>query len=465
MPTEREFSKAVVSSHLFVPKAEVRGLGARKKELTLVSRFEKGDGRRATIPLFRETGQWFGFPRYFFPVPSLVASEVNDITSVGQEIEFSFQDNPSFSKFAEQQAMLRKFKSVVIAGGTGFLLVAPTGYGKSIIMIQMIQIIGGTALIVVPKEDLMYQWKQRLLEFTSLRERQIGFIQQDTCDFQGKSVVIGMLQSLALRKREYPKEMFSYFGVVLFDESHRASAEKLHRAIGKFRSRYRICGSATPKRLDGLDVVLRYHIAQHTIGTDVDDMPAPKVFIKSSPYQRGSIPIHLGKIQRKGVLTSKLAGSPQRTVLISACVKSLYAIGRRVLVVSDRLKQLEHIRLVLVNKFEVPSGEIGKYVGGTSNKDRGKIVAKARIILATYGAIELGTDIPSMSALVLATPRSTATQVVGRIRRIAVGKGTPVVVDIVDSAYPDCTRMLRGRLRDYKKMSASVTFVGKGVLQ
>ena len=68
-------------------------------------------------------------------------------------------------------------------------------------------------LVVCHKQFLMNQWKTQFENFSNAK---VGTIQQNKIDVEGKDVVIGMLQSLSMR--EYPKEMFDEFGLVIYDE-------------------------------------------------------------------------------------------------------------------------------------------------------------------------------------------------------------------------------------------------------
>ena len=82
--------------------------------------------------------------------------------------------------------------------------------------VRLLCSVGMTTLIVVTKEDLMVQWKDNLLKYTNLKLDDIGFIQQDTCQVEGKKVVIGLVHSLA--GRDYSSSVYNAFGLVICDE-------------------------------------------------------------------------------------------------------------------------------------------------------------------------------------------------------------------------------------------------------
>ena len=73
---------------------------------------------------------------------------------------------------------------------------------------------------------------------------------------------------------------------------------------------------------------------------------------------------------------------------------------------------------------------VGYYIGGMKEKDLKETEGK-KVVIATYAMAEEALDIKTLSALIMATPRTDVTQAVGRILRVKHER--PLVVDIVDS--------------------------------
>lgn len=69
-------------------------------------------------------------------------------------------------------------------------------------------------LIVVHKDFLVRQWKERIEQF--LPGARVGKIQGTIVDVEDKDIVIGMLQSLSMK--EYPVSIFKEFGFTIIDE-------------------------------------------------------------------------------------------------------------------------------------------------------------------------------------------------------------------------------------------------------
>ena len=114
--------------------------------------------------------------------------------------------------------------------------------------------------MIVPRDRIVDQWIERLLEHTDLKREDIGIAQADKCDFRGKKVVVGMVHSLC--KDKYGEEFKRYFGTVFMDEVHTAGAETFSRVLAMFPAKYRIGVSATLKRADGMHDLYKLHIAQ-----------------------------------------------------------------------------------------------------------------------------------------------------------------------------------------------------------
>ena len=130
-------------------------------------------------------------------------------------------------------------------GGT---IKAYTSAGKTVIGIHLACLFNLKTLIVVPTDKLVGQWRERLLEHTNLTEDDIGLIQQDKCDIDGKPVVIGMLPSLCLREYE---GIYDESGFGIYDEIHMMGSEKFSQVVSKFNSKVTLGLSATPRRKDG----------------------------------------------------------------------------------------------------------------------------------------------------------------------------------------------------------------------
>jgi len=405
-----------------------------KRKLTVRSTGKK----LFTLKLYTEDNEGFWVPRTLVSNSGIKVEECKSWYAAKQ-IQSNIILRP------EQQELKDSFLSALSSYSPyGGILSSKTGSGKTVIMIDILTVLGGKTLIVVPTTFLMNQWKSQILKFTNLTEDDIGIIQQNRCEVNKKSVVIGMLHSLAMKK--YTKEIYSAFHNVLFDEIHRIPTEVFSKAVSLFHAKYLLGTSATPRRKDGTENVFKYSIG-NVIAKSTQLVSKPKVILL--PYV-GLDTNHLDCVYRGelslGKYMNRLEQSRPRTVLLANIVYSLYKKNEDILLLSDRIQMLQNIKQLLI-EAGVPKNIIGLLIANQKESDK-------KIILGTYGSAGLGADIPRLSALVFATPRTDIEQPFGRVTRVA-GR-TPVVIDVVDIASSIMLKWMYSRLKFYKTHAGEV---------
>jgi len=275
---------------------------------------------------------------------------------------------------------------------------------------------------------LLNQWKDRIQQF--LPKAQIGIIQKNKVDIVGKDVVIGMLQSLAMK--DYSPSTFDSFGLTIIDETHHISSKVFSKALFTVCTKYMIGLSATPIRKDGLTKVLNWFIGdiifsvqrenQNTVNVDISNFKCDE-YTEDPPLNK------MGKISLSTVI-NQLVVIEKRNNLIIDLLKKDMADNRKTILLTDRRNHCE-ILFSLVQQH-IPSSTVGLYMGGMKQNELEKS-EKCDIILATFSLAHEGLDIPTLDTLILASPKTDIIQSCGRILRETVGKkNTPLIHDIVD---------------------------------
>ncbi len=394
-----------------------------RERFSVTSRF--GD----PIQLYTESadGGSIFVPRAVCPIPPGDADIRVDGYSIGIQSKFVPRNDEQARVVPEALAHLN--------AGRSFVLEAPTGFGKTVVMGKLIAEVDRTALIVCTKDDLVKQARQRMLEHTTLTPDDIGIIQQDRCHVFGKKVVIASLQSLAIPDR-YPVGIRQYFGFVLFDEVHRLGADTFGRVAGMFPSRLRLGVSATPKRIDGKEVVFEAHIGPVLVRAKGVPMK-PKVLRYNTGWQLPRWKID-GKMQKMphspgkcGHVFKHMAKDPHRNRLLVYQALKCHQNKRRLVIFSKLTDHLQLLETLLIKQGVSPNA-FGHYYGAMSGKKLDAAAAKP-VILATPEKMGEGTDIPWLDACVLAMPMANVEQIVGRVLREHEGKPQPVVFDNVDA--------------------------------
>lgn len=139
--------------------------------------------------------------------------------------------------------------------------------------------------------------------------------------------------------------------------------------------------------------------------------------------------------------------------------------GHSCLILSDRLAQLQE--LIKLMPIEI-AGECA-FINGKMQSKKAKAereqaledmrTGKKKYLFASYSLAKEGLDIPRLDRLFLASPAKFSaiiTQAVGRIRRTADGKETPVVYDFVDRNIGFCEGAYRKRCTTYRKLGAEI---------
>jgi len=119
----------------------------------------------------------------------------------------------------------------------------------------------------------------------------------------------------------------------------------------------------------------------------------------------------------------------QRTDKILRFTTRALKKGRKVLILSERVAHCREMKSVLSEQLD--EFTVGLYIGGMKQEAR-EASAECDVVIGSYAMAQEGLDIPSLDTLILATPKTSITQSVGRILRESPDKKDPVVVDFVD---------------------------------
>ena len=313
--------------------------------------------------------------------------------------------------------------------------------GKTVCALEIASRLKKKFIVLVHTEFLAKQWEDRVREFLGC---EVGRVHRDRCDI-GKPVLIAMAHTVV--KRNYHPQVFKDYGLLIVDEVHRFSCDMFSEAIVHFNTKYRLGLTATPDRSDGLTDVFKYHI-----GKIVDEIKTVRLegvacFVKTTSYFGPSYyKTFDGKINLSRLITG-LSRDEQRNSLIIKIIQRLQEKGRKILVLSDRIEQLE--------RFFESLNEADFFIGGMSEFEREK-ARKSQVILGTYQYAKEGLDIPELDTLVLATPKSSIIQPAGRILRICEGKKQPLIVDIADNDINILKRFAMFRGHQYKSLGFKI---------
>lgn len=430
---------------------------------------------RMWVPKFYGVEQWGG-------------KVAMDETSEGEVASLSFTGSLNPLQEEAVGAVEKRLREGESAGGA--MLVLPCGYGKTVCALNLIARMGKRALVIVPKGFLVEQWQERAKAF--LPGASLGRLQRDVVE-DDRDIVVGMLQSLAMR--EYPEETLRKFGVVVVDEAHHCAARVFSRALNKIPAKFVVGLSATPERKDGCTQLLYWSMGKvaHRI-----EREAESVGVRCLSYDcRVKEPKARDGTTNMAMLLTRISQKGERNGAIASQVVLLLKEGRKVILLSDRVAQLEELKKRVEEKMNAHDGKDAKggkdandlqhgkdakdlqhgkdpqhgkdakdskddevplaamYVGGSSKRERER-AELSQLILSTWQMSKEGLDIPALDTLVMATPKGDVEQGIGRILRKHPSKKMPLVVDVVDD-LPSLVGMKFKRLKYYQSQSYSCT--------
>lgn len=395
-----------------------------KQELTVTPEQPGNSFAKAeSFPVFRESESRFRIPRHFGNSHfNLKSNKIPNGVSI--DVPFVGQLKESTNQHIASESAIKHIKKT--GGG---ILSLPTGYGKTCVSLYILSQLKVKTLIIVHKDFLLNQWIERIEQF--LPSATIGRIQQNKVDIKGKDIVIGMLQSIAMKS--YEPSVFETFGFTIIDETHHISSKVFSKALFNVCTRYMLGLSATPIRKDGLTKVLNWFIGD--IFYSVERKQQTQVDVKTITFTcdefNDEVPLNkIGKVSLSEVI-NKLVQIDSRNELILNNLFENLKLNRKIIVLTDRRSHCEELLSLLDNSKTKYT--YGLYMGGMK-QDALKISEECDVILATYSLAHEGLDIPSLDTLILATPKTDIVQSCGRILRETKGKkNNPLIIDICDS--------------------------------
>jgi len=391
-----------------------------REELTVKPYMPKSPVQATAYPIYRESPKKFYMPRFFGVSTFGLPNEIR--IGVSTPINLTFQ-----GALRDRQAFIVEKYMNYIKEDFGGLLDIYCGFGKTVLALKILTLIGLKTLIIVHKEFLMNQWEERIQQF--IPNARIGHIQGQTIDIEDKDIVIGMLQSLSMK--EYPEDQFAEFGLTIVDEVHHISAEIFVRSLQKIVTRHTLGLSATMHRKDGLSKVFKMFLGEiiHKEKREQDTV----VTIKAIEYKVNDEDFNTMEYDYRGnpkysTMISKLCTFNPRTEYILHILTNELKLNAK-----QQIIVLAHNKNLLVYLFKAIEhrkiASVGYYIGGMKEKDL-KLSEGKQIIIATYSMAAEALDIKTLTTLVLATPKTDVEQAVGRILRVK--DNNPLIIDIID---------------------------------
>jgi superfamily II DNA or RNA helicase len=330
------------------------------------------------------------------------------------------------------------------------VIVAPPGAGKTVIGLSIIAVKRQPALIIVHRKQLFDQWLERIESFLGIPKFRIGKIEGGKCEL-GHEITVAMIQSLL--GSDLPDSLHHAFGIILVDECHHIPAKTFRAAIQGFHSYYLYGFTATPKRKNGDEKLMFFHIGDIIYEVNVPtNEPNHTEQLSVIVRETDLFTPFNSKTDNTETLLPILIHDTARNELIVNDIKREVTAGRKVLVLTER-----KTHTVILNQYLKSTAETIILTGDDSAQTR-KLKQEQihdrnfQVLIATGQFIGEGTDIDALDCLVLAYPFSfegKLIQYLGRVQRSII---KPVIYDYRDRKIEYLENLFKLRNRYYRKL-------------
>ena len=277
-----------------------------------------------------------------------------------------------------------------------------------------------------------YVWSNTFLDYGTLKVTQISYLKNKGANRCKKpnvyDIEVDGNHNFIIGT---PGQKGKYIDGPVVSNCHHMSAEVFSRALFKIVTNKMLGLSATMKRSDNLSKVFKMFIG-------------PIVYTKKRAGGDGVV-VHAIDYVNEDVDFSRVELNWKGQVHYSKMIKKICEFTHRsdfiLSILEKMLKDVECVQIMILGHNKVllkylhdgieerNLSSVGYYVGGMKEKELKESESK-KVIIATYAMASEGLDIKTLSTLIMATPKSSVEQCVGRILRVK--RNRPLVVDIVD---------------------------------
>ncbi|MGD9825033.1 MAG: DEAD/DEAH box helicase family protein [Desulfobacter sp.] len=351
------------------------------------------------------------------------------------------------------------------------VLSAATAFGKTVIGAKLISERKVNTLILVHRQQLLSQWRERLEQFLTInetlpeppkkRERKkeqslIGHMCAGK-DRLGSIIDVAIMQSMNIGGRV--KEAIKNYGMIIVDECHHVPAVTFEQILKQATAKFIYGLTATPSRQDGHHPIIFFYCGPVRFSVDAKKQAEKRPFehyliprftaFRTGPDNDNSEPT----IQE---IKSHLISDEIRNQLIIDDVVEFYQKGRNALILTGRVAHVDDLSEMLRKRVQ----NVICLKGGMGVKKTSSVMGElnaipdtqAFVLVATGSYIGEGFDEARLDTLFLAMPiawKGTLQQYAGRLHRFSEHKKEVRIYDYVDIHVKMLEKMYAKRLKGY----------------
>ena len=333
----------------------------------------------------------------------------------------------------------------------GGVIVAPPGFGKTIIGLELIARKCQPALILVHRKQIYDQWIERIQDFLGLAKKDIGQISASKKKVL-KFITVAMVQSLI----RFPdlKALNESFGTVLIDECHHIPAKSFRKVVVNFNPYYVFGLTATPKRKYNDEKLIFLYIGDIICNTDNIDQVTTGLFEEDVRLNIRDTDLYFpydNKTDDFQLLSRVIIFDSGRNRLIAEDIKKELVPDKKILVLTERKDHVEVLNIYLKSVCEVIT------ITGDDSKSLRKIKMKQiesgnfQVLITTGQLLGEGLDIENLSSIFLVYPFAFEGKLIQYIGRILRSKGRKAIYDYRDKEIEFLLKQYKKRERYYRR--------------
>ena len=315
------------------------------------------------------------------------------------------------------------------------LFIAPPGFGKTAVASAIVAKRSVNTLILVHKATLLEQWAVRLSEYFDVDMKTLGMLGK------GKKRITSYIDIATLQSLRNRPEMIENYTQIIVDEVHHIPAVSFEVPLKRFRGKYILGLSATPKRKDGMHPIMFMQCGE--IVHEVE----PK---KTRFHRLQTISTSFDTFQNSfSEMLNEIMEDEERNKLIVDEIVRLK--DRNILILSERIEHLN----VLYHYLDAKNIDALLLHGGLSQKVQKQALKEATkhsVILSTSSYVGEGIDFSHLDTIVLTMPISYRGRIVQYLGRVGRRGQECLAIDFVDEKVPMLKSSFSKRLKGYKEM-------------
>jgi hypothetical protein len=319
------------------------------------------------------------------------------------------------------------------------ILISTPGSGKTIMGLDLISRLKCKTIIILPNIYLLTQWKESILKYYDdiITENDI-LIWNGTNKYnlqfhkENFKIILTTIQTSVKIKNK--NLINAGVRMTIYDEIHLYCSKCYSKTFWKTQTYYNLGLTANTTNPNGSEKIFLQHINILNLTRDIvpDDTIKFKGIVKiiKNKTKYENVVNDDGNLIYASILNNLILDEKRNKIIIEEILKIYDEDNKNYcFVFSDRLSHLAALEdLIKENR-----NDIVVLTGGANDDAIDYANTKARVILTSYQYSSVGTNIPQMTNLLLATPRkSNLSQIVGRILRRGTDENNQKIRKIID---------------------------------